>query len=187
MAQKAPKAAPDFSQLRYFRASGSLGFGVELWAEYFSAPLYADMYKRHGILRDEFAVLGSLYDCGSLSAKTICAITGRPKNSISRGVNRLIAAGRIKRVTNPDDRREAVLSLLAEGRRIYEKILPLCREREQALMTGLSQADLLSIDTLMMKLLVLYHQTPEGMGLDRLRELGIPVELHPSDLEFAKR
>jgi DNA-binding MarR family transcriptional regulator len=175
----APQEGPDFKQLRYFKEDGWLGFGLEVWGTYFSAPLYAEMYKRFEILPDEFSVLASLYDCGSLSAKTICAITGRPKNSVSRGVTRLLASGRIKRTINPNDRREAFLSLLAEGRKLYERILPLCRERERALLAGLTTAELVALDTLMMKLMLFYHQSPEGVGLSNLKQLGIPSEIQP--------
>src|SRR5215471_15953408 len=97
-----------------------LGFRMAGLGNYFTAPLYAEIEKRYGILKDEFIVLGNLYDCGSLSAKTICALTGRPKNSVSRGVARLLASGRIRSVVNEKDRREMHLSLLAEGRKLYE-------------------------------------------------------------------
>jgi len=168
------KSEPDFQKLRYFKERGWLGFGMALWGEYFSAPLYAEMYSRFGIIRDEFSVLASLYDCGTLTAKTIKAITGRPKNSISRGVARLIESGRLKSVTNPDDRREAFLTLLADGRKLYERILPLCRERELMMLRGLSNDELVTLDSLLMKMLLLYHQSSEGVGLPALQQLGIP-------------
>ena len=172
---------PDFQQLRYFKPDGWLGFGMAIWAEYFSAPLYAEMYKTFGILPDEFSVLATLYDSGDVTAQTIAAVTGRPKNSVSRGVTRLLASGRIKSVTNPSDRRECFLSLRPEGRRLYERILPRCRERERTLLAGLTTAELASLDSLLMKLLLYYHQSPEGVGLERLKQLGIPSELEPDE------
>jgi DNA-binding MarR family transcriptional regulator len=172
-----PQQGPDFQQLRYFKESGGLGFGIKIWANYFGAPLLAEMYSRFDLLPDEYWTLASLYDCGTLTAKSICAITGRPKNSVSRGVTRLIASKRIKRITNPSDRRECFLSLLPEGRKLYEQLLPLCREREALLLRALSTEELTMLDRLIMKLMLFYHQSPEGIGLETLRELGIPSEL----------
>lgn len=168
---------PDFRQLRYFGGRESMGFGITIWSEYFRAPLYAQMYARFGVLPDDFGVLVSLHDCGVLSAKTICTMTGRPKNSIGRSVGRLVAAGHIKSVVNPEDRREQFLSLLPEGRKLYKQLLPLCRERERALLGILSTAELLMLDEVFMKLLLHYHTSPEGMGLEKLKELGIPDTL----------
>ena len=143
-----------------------LGFRMAGVGNYFTAPLYAQIQKRYGILKDEFIVLANLYDCGSLSAKTICALTGRPKNSISRGVARLLETGRIRSVVNESDRREMHLSLLAEGRRLYERIRPLCEERERLLMGGLSKEELSQLDKLLRKVLDHYHQAPEGLAAD---------------------
>lgn len=174
---KPNKTGPDFRQLHYFRGKGWLGFGMVLWGEYFSAPLYTEMYRRFGIVRDEFTVLASLYDSGDVTAKTICAITGRPKNSISRGVSRLMAARRIKRITNPADRRESLLSLLAEGRKLYESIMPMCRERERLLLSTLTTTELAALDRLLMKLLLAYQGSPEGPGLKTIGQLGLPTKI----------
>lgn len=147
------------------RERGWFGFRIALWGSYFTAPLFAEMGKRFGILKDEFAILASLYDYGSLSAKTICAITGRPKNSISRGVTRLLASGRIRSATNRLDRREAILTLGASGRRLYEQILPMCREREQLMLKGLTAQELAQLDEILAKLLNYYHESPEAGDL----------------------
>lgn len=143
-----------------------LGFRMAGVGNYFTVPLYAEMEKRYGILKDEFIVLANLYDCGSLSAKTICALTGRPKNSISRGVTRLLKSGRIRSVVNENDRREMQLSLLAEGRKLYERLRPLCDAREQLLMGGLSKEETSQLDRLLRKVLTHYQQSPQGLAAD---------------------
>src|SRR5262249_44879727 len=89
--------------------------------------------------------------------------------------------------TNPSDRRESFLSLLAEGRELYERMLPLCRQRERALLKGISTADLVLLDTLLMKMLLFYHQSSEGVGLERLRQLGIPSEIEAEDSQGRAR
>jgi MarR family transcriptional regulator, temperature-dependent positive regulator of motility len=163
---KLRRQPPISAELRavLIRERGWFGFRMALWGSYFTSPLFAEMHKRFGILKDEFAILASLYDYGSLSAKTICAITGRPKNSISRGVTRLLASGRIKSATNRQDRREAILTLLAGGRRLYEQILPMCRERERLMLRALSEPELAQLDEILAKLLNYYHESPEGLA-----------------------
>lgn len=153
------------------RQRGSIGFNAVLWGKYFAGPLYSEMETRFGILQDEFAVLASLYDYGGMTAKTICTITGRPKNSISRGVTRLVAAGRIRSVINKHDRREAVLSILAEGRKLYERIIPLYQEREQQMLASLSPSERAQLDEILVKLLHahLHNPTPPPGKAPRAR------------------
>ena len=129
-----------------------------LIGSYYSAPLFAEMQKRYDLLRDEYGILGNLYDYGPMTAQTICALTGRPKNSVSRAVARLIEAGRISGHVNPDDRRESVLRLEEAGRRLYEEVLPMWREREDELLAGLNKEELAKLDDLLVKLLRHYHE-----------------------------
>jgi DNA-binding MarR family transcriptional regulator len=166
--KQSPTQGPISAELKEVlnRQPDWLGFRMGGLGNYFTAPLYAEMEKRYGILKDEFIVLGNLYDCGSLSAKTICALTGRPKNSISRGVTRLLERGRIRGVVNENDRREMYLSLLAEGRKLYERLRPLCEERERLLMGGLAKDELAQLDRLLRKVLDHYHHNPQGLAAD---------------------
>jgi DNA-binding MarR family transcriptional regulator len=142
------------------RQRGSIGFNAVLWGKYYAGPLYALMEMRFGIFQDDFAVLASLYDYDGLTAKTICTMTGRPKNSISRGVTRLLAAGRIRSVTNQNDRREAMLYMLSDGRRLYERIMPLCKEREELMLGSLTQAERQHLEEILIKLVHAQLFTP---------------------------
>jgi MarR family transcriptional regulator, temperature-dependent positive regulator of motility len=169
MSKRAPPRRPAISdELRaiLIRERGWFGFRIALWGSYFATPLFAEMQRRFGLLRDEFAILASLHDYGSLTAKTICVITGRPKNSISRGVTRLGKSGRIKSVINRADRREAILSLRADGRKLYRAILPLCREREQRMLRALTRRERRQLDRILAKLLNFYHLDPAGLSAE---------------------
>lgn len=129
-----------------------------LFGGYYGSPLFATMQKRYDMLRDEYGILGNLYDYGPLTAQVICAMTGRPKNSVSRGVSRLIHLGRISSHVNPDDRRESVLRLEDPGRKLYEKVLPLWRAREKEMLSALTKDDLAKLDQILEKLLNHYHE-----------------------------
>ena len=167
MARHKQPAISDELRAILMKERGWYGFRMLLLGGYFTTPLFAKMHRRFGLLPDEFAILASLYDYGALTAKTICAITARPKNSISRGVGRLLESGRIKSVVNKVDRREAILSLRPEGRKLYETLLPMCRERERVMLAPLGREELTQLDQLLAKLLNYYHEHSGG----RLPEL----------------
>ncbi|MEI9964023.1 MAG: MarR family winged helix-turn-helix transcriptional regulator [Caulobacteraceae bacterium] len=136
------------------------GRRVMLLGNYYSAPLFAEMQKHYDLLRDEYGVLGNLYDYGPMTAQAVCALTGRPKNSVSRSVARLLAAGRISSHVNPNDRRESILKLEDSGRELYEHVLRIWRAREQEMFTDvLSEAELGQLDALLVKLLKHFHET----------------------------
>ncbi len=169
MSKRAPRRRSAISaELRaiLIRERGWFGFRIALWGSYFATPLFADMQRRFGLLRDQFAVLASLYDYGPLTAKTICVITGRPKNSISRAVTRLIETGRIVSVINRADRREAILSLRAAGRKLYRAILPMCRERERRMLRALTRREQRQLDRILANLLNFYHLDPQGLSAE---------------------
>ncbi len=135
------------------------GRRMMLLGNYYSMPLFAEMQKRFDMLRDEYAVLGNLYDYGPMTAQTICALTGRPKNSVSRSVARLTASGRISSHVNPEDRRESILKLEEPGRKVYEEVQPIWRARERDMfLDALDKKELDQLDVLLAKLLRHFHK-----------------------------
>jgi MarR family transcriptional regulator, temperature-dependent positive regulator of motility len=113
---------------------------LTLWANCYCEPFFASLAEEFDVGRDEFNVLSCLASYGSMVAKNICDVTGRPKNSISRAVNSLVARKMIKRKTNANDRRESLLLLNDNGRRLYERVLPGAVDR-QTLMLKILNAD----------------------------------------------
>jgi DNA-binding MarR family transcriptional regulator len=158
--------APDSPISREFRDSLIAERGdwhgrrVMLLGNYYAAPVIAEMQKRYDLLRDEYGVLGNLYDYGPMTAQAVCALTGRPKNSVSRSVARLVESGRISSQVNPNDRRESILQLEAPGRKLYEEVLPIWRAREQEMfLEVLTDKELGELDTLLVKLLKHFHES----------------------------
>jgi DNA-binding MarR family transcriptional regulator len=81
------------------------GFRMSLWSGFYTNPVFVDIERRFGLLRDENNILFCLVNYGELTAKSICDVLGRPKNSISRAVERLIRRGLVRRGTDEKDRR----------------------------------------------------------------------------------
>ncbi|MFT4509122.1 MarR family winged helix-turn-helix transcriptional regulator [Caballeronia sp. 15711] len=129
-----------------------------LWSNYYTEPCFTAMSRDFDIGRDEFNVLSCLSSYGPMAAKTICDVTGRPKNSISRAVTRLSERKMILRKINPLDRRESSLILNESGRKLYERVVPVAIERQSAMLSGLSSSERALLDQVLNKLMQFRHE-----------------------------
>ena len=73
-----------------------IGLRISVVSNRYTAPLYAEIERRYGLLRDEAAVLVAIANDEGSNAQEIVQHTGRPKNTISRAVRKLEADGRIR-------------------------------------------------------------------------------------------
>ena len=129
-----------------------------LWSNYYTEPCFSAMSRDFDVGRDEFNVMSCLSSYGPMAAKTICEVTGRPKNSISRAVTRLSERKMIRRKINPLDRRESSLMLTESGRKLYERVVPVAIERQSAMLSGLSSSELALLDQVLNKLMQFRHE-----------------------------
>ena len=129
-----------------------------LWSNYYTEPCFSAMSRDFDVGRDEFNVLSCLSSHGPMAAKTICEVTGRPKNSISRAVTRLSGRKMIRRKTNPLDRRESSLILTESGRKLYERVLPIAIDRQSTMLSGLSSSERALLDQVLNKLMQYRHE-----------------------------
>ena len=129
------------------------GFRMSLWAGLYAGPVFAEIERRLGVSRDENNILFSLTSYGSTTAKVISDYLGRPKNSISRGVERLLRRGLIRSEVDPTDRRRLVLSVTDEGRAIYLESSRIWRGRQDHLLAHLTDVERVTLDALLDKLL----------------------------------
>lgn len=120
-------------------------------ANQFVFPLYARFEKEHDILRPEYVTLFCLAHHQPLIAQDIVDMTGLPKNTISRGVNRLLSRGLIARGDHPGDRRKAQLQLTDAGRAVFDQLMPELLAHRQALVAGLNEEECAELGRLLMK------------------------------------
>jgi DNA-binding MarR family transcriptional regulator len=106
----------------------------------------------HGIQRPEFATLFCTAHLAGATASDVVALTGIPKNSISRAVARLAGDGLIEREQHEDDGRKALLKLTRKGRKAYDALLPQFMARQERMLAVLSPAELKEFDRLLDKL-----------------------------------
>ena len=146
--------APEPSLTERMLAENALG---EVWricylANLFVFPIYARFEKAHDILRPEFVTLFCLAHTQPLIAQDVVDMTGLPKNTISRGVNRLLSRGLIARGAHPGDRRKASLRLTPAGRAMFERLLPEVEARRATLTEGLDIAEREELGRLLLRM-----------------------------------
>ncbi|MGH8497033.1 MAG: MarR family winged helix-turn-helix transcriptional regulator [Gammaproteobacteria bacterium] len=86
----------------------------------------------------EWRVLAILGRFPGLSAGEVAERGAMDKVTVSRAVARLLKAGRITRRFARSDRRRSVLELSRTGQAVHDKITPLARGYERALLKGLT-------------------------------------------------
>ena len=121
-------------------------------ANAFVFPLYGRLETEFDVARPEFVTMFCLAHAEPLVAQDIVDMTRLPKNSISRGVNRLIARGIVAREADPGDGRRSILRLTAAGRELYERLMPIPMDRQLRLLRCLTDEEKAELDRLLMKL-----------------------------------
>lgn len=129
-----------------------LAYRISWLANFYSGPIYRRLEMELGLTRPEIIVVFCLAHAPGISAAEICAATGRPKNSISRAVGRLLRDGRIAGRRDAQDGRATLLDLTEAGRVLYESLLPDFRAREERMLAPLSAAERAELDRLLGKL-----------------------------------
>lgn len=128
-------------------------FRMILIGNHYSGELFAALARDHGMLRDDFLILAYLSDFGEMTANLIGALSGRPKNSISRSVIKLTGNKLVEARAGTQDRRYIFLSVTPEGRRMYEQTIALFREREKEVFGCLTAKEKQSLDKVLTKVL----------------------------------
>ncbi len=130
----------------------AFGYRIGYLFNHFSGPVYKWTAAELGLQRPEFATLFCTAHLGTTTATDVVTLTGIPKNSLSRAVSKLIAAGLLKSQVDANDGRRAILTLTASGRRAYERMLPRFRDRQESMMAVLSATERAEFDRLLNKL-----------------------------------
>ena len=131
--EKFRPAPDDFLDKVEFRDAALLSFVTSA----IIVPAYDAVKQDFGIIRAEYMLLLCLSHYPVLTAQDISRLTGRPRNSISRAVHRMLAVGYIERVPDPDDKRQAKLSITAPGRELHNKIAECIRQQQEQVLEGL--------------------------------------------------
>lgn len=127
---------------------------IGLFSNALYGPAIRSIEKNFDLGRDEANIMLTLAGYGACSASEICQMNARPKNSISRAVNKLYKRRLIDRVPVEGDLRKETLSLNERGQEMYEKILPALVDRQKELLANLDYEERRMLETIMKKALL---------------------------------
>ena len=114
-------------------------------------PAYDQVKRDFGISRTEYMLLLCLSHYPVLTAQDVSRLTGRPRNSISRAVHRMLAEGHIGRARDPDDGRQARLTITGTGRELHDRIASDMRKRQDEVLGSLSRQERETLARLLFK------------------------------------
>lgn len=127
-------------------------FRISFLANSLVLPIYEEIKRDHDLSRGEYLLLFCLSNVAELTAQDVADMTGRPRNSISRAVHRMLRDGYLTRSPDPDDGRQALLRITPSGRALHIDIVSKFVAREAALFGALSQQEREALDLLLGKL-----------------------------------
>ncbi|MGI9522422.1 MAG: MarR family winged helix-turn-helix transcriptional regulator [Hyphomicrobiaceae bacterium] len=133
-------------------------FRISYLANRLVLPVYDEIKREYGLNRGEYLLLFCLSHIDELTAQNVVDVTGRPRNSISRAVHRMLEDGYLTRSPDPRDGRQVLLRVTPEGRRLHNKIVPLFKLRQRELLVALTSHEHELLDRLLTKL-VLHNTT----------------------------
>ena len=114
-------------------------------------PAYDAVKRDFGIIRAEYMLLLCLSHYPVLTAQEVSRLTGRPRNSISRAVHRMVSEGLIERAPDPGDGRQSRLSITKAGRDLHDQIASRMQQRQEAVLAGLDKDERTTLSALLLK------------------------------------
>lgn len=135
-----------------FRLEAFLPYRLSVTANRISRAFARAYGERFGLTIPEWRVMAVLGTGGPLAPTSIVERTAMDKVKVSRAAAALEAKGLVTRRPHPEDRRSALLELSAEGRLVFERIVPLARALEAELTAVLGPEDRAELARLLARL-----------------------------------
>lgn len=110
--------------------------------------------------RSDFAVLAALDEYGELSQAEIGRRLGLDRNNVNGIVTRLERDHRVKRQTDPADRRRNIVALTEEGLRLLHELHSLATGVQDNLLAALDAAEREHLRALLEKILLSHPSQP---------------------------
>ena len=106
-------------------------------AQQIAANHSASALSSAGVTLRQFSVLSALSGNEGVSQSDLVNATGIDRSTLADMVARMEKAGLIKRVASKTDRRAKSVSLMAKGRKAYDKALPAVQAADSAIFAAL--------------------------------------------------
>ena len=107
---------------------------------------------RYGITRREWRVIAQLAEEGAMSPSGLAERTHLERGRVSALITQLVAKGLVQRLAVAADARRAVVSLSANGRAVYDELLPQSAGFNREVLASLSPQEQEAFDAMLQKL-----------------------------------
>lgn len=131
-----------------------LSFRANYLAHHYNQPIYTWIWQRYGLTMPEHVVLYAIGLKDGITADDIAASSARPKNTLSRAVNRLVDRDLIYRSQDAADRRRLGLHLTDAGRAIIDETVPVFVEHERRMLAPLDAGEQEMLEALLTKVIL---------------------------------
>ncbi len=129
-----------------------LPYRLSILSNTISQDIAREYQQRFFLSMTEWRVMAILARFPDSSARQVTEHGALDKVAVSRALARLVAAGRVSRVTHDDDRRRSVLKLTAEGWKIHDVVAPIARQHERDVIARLDADELAALTRILDKL-----------------------------------
>jgi len=100
----------------------------------------------HGITRREWAVVGQLYENGSMPPSALAERMQRDRARTSRTLTGLVQKQLVLRTIPANDRRSALVSLTPSGRQLYDALMPQIQRINSQIVAALQPEEVACFD-----------------------------------------
>jgi DNA-binding MarR family transcriptional regulator len=118
-----------------------LPYRLSVLANLTSSTIAGAYEQRFDLSIPEWRVIAVLSRYPGLSAREVAQKSRMDAVAVSRAVNRLLRAGRLRRTVAASDRRRSVLHVSRSGAAVYRQVAPLALRFERALLASFTAAD----------------------------------------------
>lgn len=102
--------------------------------------------------KQEWRILAILANQTSLNAKDISTKANIEKMPTSRAIKKMFERGLLEKTCNKNDKRSLLLQLTDKGKKLYQQLEPIVKQREQELLSVLSNQEISTINNVFSKL-----------------------------------
>lgn len=149
----------------------SLSFRLNRLGHLYQRPFRAQIGARVGLSVHEWRSIVVMATYGSVTSVEIARATGLLPMSVSRAVARLRSLELVEGTPDPSDLRATLLTLTAEGRRVYNDVAPTVKRQTDVIYQDLSDEDLERmsryVDLLTARALDLFDAEPASSHAER--------------------
>jgi DNA-binding MarR family transcriptional regulator len=152
MRAKRPGSTPPNDDGDVFRLEDFLPYRLAVTSNHVSRMFARHYSEQFGLTIPEWRVLAVVGRFGSLSPSKVGELAAMDKVKVSRAAATLVNRGLLRQTQDPHDGRGRLLRLTRKGNAIHAAVVPLARDLESSLASGLTPTEWSALARILLKL-----------------------------------